>query len=63
MKPVRAHFRLRFYGDLPDDDGEADDAFNEWETRILALLNRQQFGAGIVAESFTVEDGDTEPDV
>lgn len=42
MKAVRAHFKLRLYGELPDEDGEADNAFDEWGSRILAVLNRQQ---------------------
>lgn len=62
MSAVRAHFRLRFYATLPDDDAEADEAFDRMETEVLEVLNAQGWTEAIVAESFSVTDGDTEPD-
>lgn len=64
MSNVRGHFRLRFYGTLPDEQGAADDAFNrmgEWVTELLNAADDAE-SVGIVSESFTIEDGDTEPD-
>ena len=62
MSNVRATFRLRFYGTLPDDSDEADTRFDEWEEDVLRVLNSYRFADGIVSESFSVIDGDTEPD-
>ena len=65
MQHVRAFLTLRFYVELPDSDSDADDAFDaigdEIGDEIALALNRQHF-AHVVAESFTIEDGDTEPD-
>jgi len=61
MANVRAFMTLRFYAVLPDDDVEADDAFDGIGDAITAVLNQERFPY-VVAESFTVEDGTTEPD-
>lgn len=63
MTAIRGHFLLRFYGELPEEAQAADDAFDGMSDRVLEVLNGLPvFGAGIVAESFSIEDGDTEPD-
>lgn len=64
MKNVRVNIELRFYAQLPDGDQEGDDTFDSMLDAIAASLNQQtHFEAlGIVVESFTVEDGDTEAD-
>jgi hypothetical protein len=61
VQHVRAFLTLRFYAELPDSDSDADDAFDAIGDEIALALNRQHF-AYVVAESFTIEDGDTEPD-
>ena len=61
MANVRAFMTLRFYAVLPDDDAEADDALDGIGDDITAVLNQQRFPY-VVAESFAVEDGTTEPD-
>jgi len=55
MANVRAFMTLRFYAVLPDD------AFDGIGDAITAVLNQQRLPY-VVAESFTVEDGTTEPD-
>lgn len=64
MSNVRATFAVKFYGVLPDDEGAADDMFDLWADVIDGVLNHATFGEdiGICAQSFTIEDGDTEPD-
>jgi hypothetical protein len=62
MSDVRAHFLVRFYATLPDDDGDADDAFDRMGDEVLAVLNGQAWAEAIVAESFSIATADTEPD-
>jgi hypothetical protein len=60
---VKAKFLIQFYGTLPDDAQAADEAFDRMGDRITEILNRADLEpVGIVNESFSIEDGDTEED-
>ncbi len=64
MRNVRVSITLRYYATLPDDEGEADDAIDRQFDAISHRLNDETWphGVTIVAESFSVVDGDAEPD-
>ena len=63
MAAVRGHFKLKFYGVLPSDDGEADDVFDQIENKIVELLNDEDFSElGVAPNSWSIVDGDTEAD-
>lgn len=62
MPEHRAWIKVEFYCDLPDDEFEADKAFEAIEDQIDAHLNAGTF-AGVWEKSFSVSDGNTEAEV
>ena len=64
MRNVKAWVRVEFFAELPDNDGDADAAFDDVCDTIDARLNAMDSSqlSYALPQSFSVADGDTEPD-
>lgn len=61
MRSLRGWARVEFWAELPENDGDADDAFDAICDEITTRLNEREISY-VARESFSIADADTLPD-